>query len=91
MNTTTAQQVAPIDQVRDWLLNYKPQSGENRFTEIDLDLDLIENRVIDSLDFMNFIFFLEDLAGRELLDEAQSVHNFRSLRVIRENILDGDN
>ena len=89
MSTATAQQVSSIDQVRDWLLSYKPKSRENQFEEIDLDMDLIENRVIDSLDFMDFIFFLEELAGRELLSEAQSVHNFRSLRVIREKILDG--
>lgn len=78
-----------IEQVREWLLAYKPKLRENQFTFIDDDMDLIENRVIDSLDFMNFIFFLEELAGRELLDEAQSANNFRTLRIIQDKILKG--
>ena len=47
--------------IKDWLLSRKPELGD-----FDLDFDLIENRVIDSLSFLEFVFFLEELTGREL-------------------------
>jgi acyl carrier protein len=71
-----------LDSVRAWLKKKKPAVGE-----IDLDLDLIENRVIDSLGFIDFVFFLEQLAGRELQTDAQAVTSFRTLRNIRDMIL----
>ena len=73
---------APIEQVRGWLLGRRPD-----LVEIDLDLDLIENRVIDSLGFLDFVFFLEELTGRELQAALQSVNSFRTLRAIQGNIL----
>lgn len=80
-----------IDQVRDWLLDYRPTLKEDHpeIADIGLDLDLIENRVIDSLGFMNFVFFLEELTGRELIAEAQSANSFRTLRIIDREILQG--
>ena len=73
---------ASIEQVRGWLLGRRPD-----LEEIDLDLDLIENRVIDSLGFLDFVFFLEELTGRELQSDLQSVSSFRTLRAIQGNIL----
>jgi acyl carrier protein len=70
--------------VTNWLLRKKPALGE-----IDLDLDLIESRVIDSLGFLDFVFFLEELTGRELKTDAQSVKAFRTLRSIRDQVLTG--
>lgn len=71
-----------IGQVAAWLQARKPDLGE-----IDMDLDLIENRVIDSLGFLDFVFFLEELTGRELEANAQSVNSFRTLRAIQSDIL----
>ena len=71
-----------IEQVTAWLLAKRPDLGQ-----IDPDLDLIENRVIDSLGFIDFVFFLEELAGRELEANAQSVNSFRTLRAIQSDIL----
>jgi acyl carrier protein len=68
--------------VKRWLLARKPQLGD-----IDLDLDLIENRIIDSLGFVDFLFFLEQLAGRELPTDAQSIKAYRTLRSLRDNVL----
>jgi acyl carrier protein len=79
------QAVSAIAQVADWLLAKRPELGE-----IDLDMDLIENRIIDSLSFTDFIFFLEGLTGRELQTNAQSVHAFRTLRAIQDEILEQD-
>jgi acyl carrier protein len=71
-----------VEAVKRWLLAKKPALGD-----IDLDLDLIESRVIDSLGFIDFVFFLEQLTGRELQTDAQSVKAFRTLRSLRDTIL----
>jgi acyl carrier protein len=67
--------------VKRWLLAKKPALGD-----IDYDLDLIENRVIDSLGFIDFVFFLEQLAGRELPLDAESVKAFRTLRGLHDQV-----
>ncbi len=71
-----------IERVKEWLLARKPE-----LEDLDLDLDLIENRVIDSLSFMDFLFFLEELTERDLQAEAGSANTFRTLRTIQERIL----
>lgn len=73
-----------LESVKRWLLAKKPALGD-----IDMDLDLIESRVIDSLGFIDFVFFLEQLTGRELETDAESVKAFRTLRSLRDNILAG--
>ena len=73
-----------IDQVKHWLQTHKPD-----IPELDLDVDLFENRVVDSLMFFEFLFFLEELTGREL-DQTGAIHHFRTLRSIRDNILQTD-
>jgi len=77
--STTAEQ---LESVKRWLLAKKPDLGD-----IDLDLDLIANRVIDSLRFIDFVFFLEQLTGRELQMDAESVKAFRTLRSLRDQVL----
>lgn len=74
-----------LSQVKQWLLKRKPGLGE-----IDMDLDLIENRVIDSLSFLDFVFFLEELTGRELQASAETVSSFRTLRAIQEKVIDAN-
>ncbi|HXO22469.1 MAG TPA: acyl carrier protein [Thermoanaerobaculia bacterium] len=73
-----------IESVRGWLLGRKPD-----LASLDCDLDLIENRVIDSLSFLEFVFFLEELTGRELETTAETVDSFRTLRRIERDILRG--
>lgn len=73
-----------LDAVKQWLLAKKPE-----LTEIDLDLDLIENRIIDSLGFLDFVYYLEELTNQELQSSLESVSSFRTLRVIRNEILKG--
>ena len=70
--------------IKDWLLSRKPE-----LADLDPDFDLIENRVIDSLSFLEFVFFLEELTGRELQTTAETVNAFRSLHSIQKEILDG--
>ncbi len=75
-----------LETLKAWLLKKKPAVGD-----IDLDLDLIENRIIDSLGFIDFVFFLEQLTGRELQTDAKAVTSFRTLRNIRDMILTPNN
>lgn len=74
----------PILAVKQWLLA-KHQDIE----DIEMDLDLIENRILNSLDFMAFVYFLEELVERELDVEAGSVEAFRTLQLINERIIKG--
>ncbi|MEV6732998.1 MULTISPECIES: acyl carrier protein [unclassified Streptomyces] len=70
--------------VVDWLRERNPT-----VEEIPEDLDLIENRLIDSLGFMEFILLLEDLIGRELQLDHIDVNQFRTLRSLTDHFLKG--
>ena len=80
-STSTQQQ---MDQIKSWLLAKKPE-----IEDIDPDFDIIENRVIDSLSFTEFILFLEEVSGREIQVYTESVDVFRTLRSIQDNIMNG--
>ena len=71
-----------LDEVKRWFLDTKPD-----LVDLDLDLDLIENRVLDSLAFVTFIVFLESLIGREIPPSAFSPSTFRTLRSIHDTLL----
>lgn len=72
-----------MKQVVDWIRAKHPELT----VEIDEHLDLIEARLIDSLQFLEFIYFLEDLSGRAIDLEQVSVDDFRTLARIRERFL----
>jgi acyl carrier protein len=80
----SAIQADALSQIKAWLL-----ARTQTFTEIDMDLDIIENRIVDSLSLMEFLFFLEKVSGRDLASYAQSANSFRTLRLIQDNILEG--
>ena len=46
---------------------------------IDPDFDLIENRVLDSLGFVNFLYVLEEQTGREISLDQASPEDFRAV------------
>ncbi|MFG3529923.1 acyl carrier protein [Streptomyces sp. NPDC047917] len=71
-----------IKPVVDWLRERNPT-----VEEIPEDLDLIENRLIDSLAFMEFILLLEDVIGRELHLDQIDVNQFRTLRSLTDHFL----
>ncbi|MGY3061291.1 acyl carrier protein [Streptomyces sp. TE3672] len=73
-----------IKPVVDWLRERNPT-----VEEIPEDLDLIENRLIDSLAFMEFILLLEDVIGRELHLDQIDVDQFRTLRSLTDHFLKG--
>jgi acyl carrier protein len=50
---------------------------------IDPTLDLIESRILDSLQFVEFMLLLEEATGREIPLEEVSAEDFRTLSSIR--------
>ena len=70
--------------VVDYLLSKRPD-----LKEIDLDLDLIENRILDSLGFVNFLYVLEEHTGEEISLEHVPPEDFRTVRSITKRFFDG--
>lgn len=71
--------------VKRWLLTRKPE-----YQDLELDFDLIESRVLDSLSFLEFVFFLEEVTGREIKVTPDVVDSLRTLRSIEEKIVHGN-
>lgn len=68
--------------VKQWLMdNYRQRHGES-LPDIDLDADIIEARILDSLSLMNFICILEEVTEAEIPVETVDVENMRTLRRI---------
>lgn len=72
-----------IDVIVSYLLSKRPD-----LTEIPHDLDLIENRVLDSLGFVNFLYVLEEQTGQEILMEQVTPEDFRTINAIRRRFFD---
>jgi len=73
------------DPIRQWIRSRNKRLAAT--LQITPELDLLENRLVDSLGFVDFILFLEDLTGVELRNEAQaSIDSFRTLAAIEQTI-----
>jgi acyl carrier protein len=66
-----------LDQVTTWILARHPE-----LTELDPDSDLIDNRLIDSMSFLEFIALIERLTGRPVDVETLDLDDFRTLNRI---------
>ncbi|MFF0431135.1 acyl carrier protein [Streptomyces sp. NPDC004327] len=72
-----------MDRVTAWLHEKNPGLDG----PIDADEDLIEARLVDSMDFLEFIDLLEELSGSSIdLDEV-TIDDFRTLSRVRERFL----
>ncbi|TQF01850.1 acyl carrier protein [Kitasatospora acidiphila] len=71
---------ANIEPIKSWILGRHPQR-----TDIAPDLDLIENRLIDSLSFVEFVFLLEQTSGRPIDMATVEVDHLRTLASIEEH------
>lgn len=69
--------VAAAELVTEYLLARRPD-----LEYIDPRMDLIENRVLDSMRFLDFLYFLEEKTGREILLEEVTPEDFRTLETI---------
>lgn len=75
---------AALGEVRSWILERNPD-----LTELDAETDIIETRIISSLQFVELVLLVEDLCG-EMLDSDQiSIEAFRTLKDIEKNFLPG--
>ncbi|MFF8607870.1 acyl carrier protein [Streptomyces sp. NPDC015346] len=66
-----------LQQVKSWILDRHPERDD-----IAPDLDLIENRLIDSLSFVEFVFLLEQESGQSIQMETLEVDAIRTLAAI---------
>jgi acyl carrier protein len=71
-----------LDFVRRRLL---PQKG----VRVDADTPLFERRLIDSINILYLIGYVEKALGRRLTDDEIVMSNFRSVRVIANTFLRG--
>ena len=79
MTTTLAPELASL---RDWIL-----SKQREPVELDLDTDLIETRLVDSMQFAEFLFILEEISGRVIDLASVDLAAFRTLRGIEARFL----
>ncbi|WP_435057317.1 acyl carrier protein [Streptomyces sp. bgisy060] len=56
---------------------------------IDTDEDLIEARLIDSMDFLEFIDLLEELSGSSIDLQEVTIDDFRTIGRVQERFLSG--
>ncbi|MGW6685518.1 acyl carrier protein [Streptomyces sp. NPDC054961] len=76
---TTRPAPTGFDAVVHYLLGKRPD-----LTSIDPELDLVENRILDSLGFVNFLYVLEEQTGEEILMENVTPSDFRTINAIRK-------
>lgn len=83
MTTTETWQHA----ISDWIVeNYRRRHGGDP-GPIDLDTDIIESRILDSLSIMNFVAFLEELVERDIDIAKIDIDNMRTIRRISDGVL----
>lgn len=79
MDSALAPELASI---RDWILSKHAEA-----VTLDLDTDLIENRLIDSMAFAEFLFRLEAITGTVIDLAGVDLDTFRTLRSIQRRFL----
>lgn len=68
-----------IDKVRDWILGRHPDR-----TELAADVNIIENRLVDSLSFVELVYVIEDASGAEIDFDNIDIEDFQSLTTIEK-------
>ncbi len=68
-----------LDEITVWL---RRKNGSFDFGYFDCDTDLIDEGILSSLDFVEFILFLEQRSGTHILDEDMEPAHFRTVRSI---------
>jgi acyl carrier protein len=71
--------------LRDWLTRANPKCAG---IDIDPDADIIESRVLESLQMVELILFLEQTTGRTILVEELDLRMLRTLNRIYENFFE---
>jgi acyl carrier protein len=71
-----------IEKIKQWLLDKNPE-----LNDIDMNIDILNNRLIDSLQFMTFLLFIEEVRGQKIPADHIALENFQTLRAIKNNFL----
>ncbi|WP_432246822.1 acyl carrier protein [Streptomyces sanyensis] len=72
-----------MDRVAAWLHEKNPGLDG----PIDADEDLVEARLIDSMDFLEFVDLLEEISGTSIDLQEATIDDFRTLSRVRERFL----
>jgi acyl carrier protein len=70
--------------MRNWLLERRPELSAEQIGE---HTDIIESRILESLQVVEFVLFIERMAGREILSETLDPMKLRTLARIYENFI----
>lgn len=62
---------------------------KQKMVRVDADTPLFERRLIDSINILYLIGYVEKALGRRLTDDEIVMSNFRSVRVIANTFLHG--
>lgn len=73
------------ERIVSWIMERNPDLTEPP----SVDDDLIERHLISSLDFVDFLYFLEELTGTEIDVATVDVDDFRSVAAICRRYLAG--
>lgn len=68
-----------IEKVRDWILGRHADR-----TELAADVNIIENRLVDSLSFVELVYAIEDASGAEIDFDTIDIEDFQSLATIEK-------
>jgi acyl carrier protein len=63
-----------IDLLRNWILERRPE-----VRCVGDEDELIESRILDSFALLEFVFFVEEVFGREIVLDESVAKNFRTL------------
>jgi acyl carrier protein len=73
------ERISVMNRIREWLV----QAGSGAATlELAPDTDIIESRVLESLQVVELILFLEEMSGRTILSENLNPSSLRTLDTI---------
>ncbi len=66
-----------LDLLRNWILENHPN-----IRSVGDDDELIESRILDSFALIEFVYFVEEVFGREIVLDESVAANFRSLAAV---------
>lgn len=67
-----------MKKIRSYIIN-----KNDSISEIDDFTDIIESRLIDSLQFVDFVFFIEEVTGNKIGLDTINIEDFRTMDNIR--------
>ncbi|KUL39349.1 hypothetical protein ADL22_15890 [Streptomyces sp. NRRL F-4489] len=70
---------AVIGKLADWIKEKNPE-----ILELPEDLDIVETRTVTSLQFVEFLLYIEELRGSPIPADAMEIDSFRTLRSIAD-------